>query len=233
MIKDWYLIRGLKRALGLHTPGRMLDVFPEDTFLVSYPKSGNTWIRFLIANLKYPEKHPDFTNINELVPDPGAHSKRTLNRLPRPRTLKSHQYFDPRYRKVLYIVRDPRDVVLAEYHFGIKQRLHGEDYPLAQYVSRFLAGDTAIPLGVGLTTWPVGTSLAATIPISAGSIRVAALSPVRASEDCQIPGCSRRSRKAYLRRRTEQQEWLRELEKTQAHLFSATRETRLDCPTSG
>ena len=147
MIQELYLVRGIKRALGLHMPGRMLDVFPDDTFLVSYPKSGNTWIRFLIANLQYPEKHPDFTNINQLVPDYEAHSKRSLNRLPRPRTLKSHQYFDPRYHKVLYIVRDPRDVVLAEYHFGIKQRLHGEEYPLAHYVSRFLANDTGHTYG--------------------------------------------------------------------------------------
>src|ERR1035441_10510175 len=61
--------------------------------------------------------------------------------------LKSHQYFDPRYPKVLYIVRDPRDVVLAQYHFGIKQRLHGEDYPLTDYVSRFLANDTGHAYG--------------------------------------------------------------------------------------
>jgi hypothetical protein len=142
MIQDLYLVRGIKRALGLHNPGRMLDVFPSDTFLVSYPKSGNTWIRFLIANLVYADRNPDFTNINQLVPGYESHSKRSLNRLPRPRTLKSHQYFDPRYPKVLYIVRDPRDVVLAEYHFGFKQRLHKEGYPLDHYVSRFLAGDT-------------------------------------------------------------------------------------------
>src|ERR1035438_3853281 len=87
MIGDLYLVRGIKRALGLHMPGRMLDVFGDDTFLDSYPKSGNTWIRFLIANLKYPEKHPDFTNINDLVPDYEAHTKRSLNRMARPRIL--------------------------------------------------------------------------------------------------------------------------------------------------
>jgi hypothetical protein len=40
MIK--FLINGTKRAFGLQMPGRVLDVFPDDTFLVSYPKSGNT-----------------------------------------------------------------------------------------------------------------------------------------------------------------------------------------------
>ena len=105
---------GVKLALGLHHPGRNLAVFPDDIFIVSYPKSGNTWTRFLMANLVYPEKSPDFANLNQVIPDPEALSKRALARLPRPRIIKSHQYFDPRYRRVIYVVRDPRDVALSE-----------------------------------------------------------------------------------------------------------------------
>ena len=72
------LVAGGKQFFGLHCPGRNLRVFPDDVFLVSYPKSGNTWTRFLIANLIYPEKHPDFANINVLVPDPEGLTKRHL-----------------------------------------------------------------------------------------------------------------------------------------------------------
>ena len=79
------LIAGGKHLLGLHHPGRNLRVFPDDVFLVSYPKSGNTWTRFLIANLVFPEKQPDFANINELIPDPEGLSKRHLENMPRPR----------------------------------------------------------------------------------------------------------------------------------------------------
>ena len=123
------LIRGTRRALGLHHPGRNLDVFPDDTFIVSYIKSGNTWTRFLIANLAYPETPADFSNINRLTPDPEALSKRELLKMPRPRILKSHQYFDPRFPKVIYIVRDPRDVLLSGYHFQRKRRLIDDQYP--------------------------------------------------------------------------------------------------------
>ena len=136
------LIAGTKRAFGAQRPGRNLIVFPDDTFLASYPKSGNTWTRFLIANLVYPEKHPDFSNINELIPDPEALSKRHLSTMPRPRFLKSHQYFDPRYQKIIYMVRDPRDVALSQYHFHRKRRLIEDNYPIAQFVTRFLAGET-------------------------------------------------------------------------------------------
>jgi len=52
----------VKYVLGLDRAGNNLTVFPDDTFIVSHPKSGNTWMRFLIGNLIYPEG-VDFSNI--------------------------------------------------------------------------------------------------------------------------------------------------------------------------
>jgi len=77
-----------------------------------------------------------------LTPDPEALSKRHLSSMPRPRILKSHQYFDPRYPRIIYIVRDPRDVALSQYHFHRKRRVIEDHYPIGQFVTRFLAGET-------------------------------------------------------------------------------------------
>jgi hypothetical protein len=138
------MIRELQYAvqyvLGFDKAGNSLTVFPDDTFIVSYPKSGNTWTRFLIGNLVYPDG-VNFSNINQLVPDPGDLSKRQLKSLPRPRIIKTHQPFDPRYRRVICIVRDPRDVALSEYHFDIKRGAIDENFPLNRFVSRFVAGE--------------------------------------------------------------------------------------------
>lgn len=131
-----------KRVLGLHAPGRNLAVFSDDTFLVSFPKSGNTWARFLIANLVRPNEKIDFSNVNGVIPGPEVTSNRQLLRLKRPRIIKSHQYFDPRYPKIIYIVRDPRDVVVSQYHFQRKRKLVGDDFPLEKFVDRFIAGQT-------------------------------------------------------------------------------------------
>jgi len=226
------LIAGGRHFLGLHKPGRNLNVWPDDIFLVSYPKSGNTWTRFLIANLVYPKKNPDFSNINQLIPDPEAMSKRDLDRSPRPRILKSHQYFDPRYQKVIYIVRDPRDVVLSEYHFDIKRRVISEDYPLTQFVERFVRGELNHPNG----TW--GENAASWVYTRANDprfllIRYEALQSQAMEEMGKIARfLSLAVGPEELRRAIELSaaDRMRDLEKKQGHLWSSTRETRQDKP---
>jgi hypothetical protein len=132
--------RVVKFILGKDIAGRDLPVYADDTFIVSYPRSGNTWTRFLIANLLHPDEPATFANIERLVPDSEAQSSRYLKSISRPRVIKSHQYFDPRYKKVIYIVRDPRDVALSYYDFQRKYRQIEDGYPLPQYVSDFVGG---------------------------------------------------------------------------------------------
>jgi hypothetical protein len=138
------MIYGSKRIfrylLGTDIAGRSLAVYQDDTFIVSYPRSGNTWTRFLVANLLHPEEPTSFANIERLVPDSEAQSSRYLRRIPRPRVIKSHQYFDPRYKRVIYVVRDPRDVALSYYDFERKYRHIDDAYPLQNYASDFVSG---------------------------------------------------------------------------------------------
>jgi hypothetical protein len=131
----------MRIALGRNRAGRNLTVFPDDVFLVSYPRSGNTWTRFLIGNLLHQDDPVTFGNIESRIPEIHLFPDRTLRRLARPRILKSHEYFDPRYKKVVYIVRDPRDVAVSVYHYSIKRRDLPDGYPIAEFVSRFLVGE--------------------------------------------------------------------------------------------
>ena len=135
-------IAATKRAFGLHSPGRTLAILPDDVFLVSYPKSGNTWTRFLIANLLYAEQHPDWGSIDRLIPAPEVMSKRDFERMPRPRVIRTHDSFDPRYKQVIYIVRDPRDVALSQYYHHRKRKLIDDKHPFESFLPRFLAGET-------------------------------------------------------------------------------------------
>jgi hypothetical protein len=125
---------------GLDQAERNFAVRANDTFVVSYPRSGNTWTRFLIANLVHPGAEVTFANIERLIPDTASQSNRVLKRTPSPRIIKTHQYFDHRYPRVIYIVRDPRDVVLSYYDFQRKYRQIQDEYPIDRYVEDFVRG---------------------------------------------------------------------------------------------
>lgn len=128
---------------GIRAPGRAVQVLPDDVFLVSYPKSGNTWIRFLLANLLHAGARIDFSTIESIVPDIYQNNERSLQATPRPRIIKSHEYFDPRYGRVVYLVRDPRDVLISFYHYQVMVKQIAEDLPFETYAADFISGQVS------------------------------------------------------------------------------------------
>ncbi len=96
-------------------------------YLVSYPKSGNTWMRMLLANLlKEDDEEIALHNVNKYVPDIHASDKlrsviaegSVFAGLPY-QFLKTHDAYLPFYRdkQVIYIVRDGRDALTSYYHY--------------------------------------------------------------------------------------------------------------------
>lgn len=98
-----------KRKLGIK------NIFPDDAFICSFPKSGNTWVRFILANALSNETIT-LKNINKFVPGVHAHSA-SVNEMNSPRYIKSHFPYFELYPKTVYIHRDFRDVVTSFYHF--------------------------------------------------------------------------------------------------------------------
>ena len=105
---------------------RNVTVLPADVFLVSYPRSGNTWLRFLLANALRPEPPATFATFGEVVPDIYDEPDRALLRRPEPR--------------VLYVVRHPADVAVSYYHYLIKMRVIPPGHDVDRFVASFVSG---------------------------------------------------------------------------------------------
>jgi hypothetical protein len=147
---------GVKLVTGNRPPGPELQVFPDDAFLIAYPKSGNTWTRFLVGNLIFSDRHVDFLNIPQLIPHFDIMPANFFKSLPRPRIINCHEAFRPHYRRVIYVVRDPRDVAVSLFHFQRKRRLIEDTFPLDRFVSHFVAGTAVGPPRIG--TWAENAS---------------------------------------------------------------------------
>jgi hypothetical protein len=97
-------------------------------------------MRFLIANALRPESAVTFANFGDFVPDIYDESDASLAGRPDPRVLKSHEPYDERYPRVIYLVRHPADVAVSYYHYLVKMRTIGSDFELARFVDSFVGG---------------------------------------------------------------------------------------------
>src|SRR5438309_10757813 len=95
----WRILLGKKPA------GRALTVFPDDIFIVSYPRSGNTWARFLIGNLVYQDDPITFANVEPRIPEIYLLSDRVLPAHDRPLIPQTHECFDTPHQSISSIVR--------------------------------------------------------------------------------------------------------------------------------
>ncbi|MBQ0841256.1 MAG: sulfotransferase domain-containing protein [Gammaproteobacteria bacterium] len=145
------LVRKIKNRLT--SRNRDSKFFDKDIFLVSYPKSGNTWLRFLLAHYIKGGK-VDLLESNLIIPDVHYNSKDITTTLS-PRIIKTHELFKPKYKRVVYIVRDGRDVAVSYfYHLKKFNRLRA-DTTFSDFLLAFIDGelDSIGPWGEHVNGW--------------------------------------------------------------------------------
>jgi hypothetical protein len=107
----------------------------NDVFFASYPRSGSTWLRFVLFE-SIAGQASGFGNVNDSIPDVKDRN-RGLPLMPNGgRLIKTHEVYHPEYRKAVYLVRDPRDVALSEYAYQTALGL--VDEPIDSYLPEFL-----------------------------------------------------------------------------------------------
>jgi hypothetical protein len=117
-------------------------------WIVSYPKSGNTWVRFLVCNLAFGPQ-ASAAALNHLAPD--IHELSAVPELPTsPVFFKTHFPYSAALplaahtAAAIYVVRDPADVMLSNYHYSRRSDGRGDAgqpdqaMSLQQYVDQYL-----------------------------------------------------------------------------------------------
>jgi len=90
---------------------------PNDAFIASYPRSGNTWLRFVLFDILAAGQTSGFDEVNHLVAEVGLHGPAQPLLPGSGRLIKTHEAYRKQYRKAIYLVRDVRDVVLSEFAY--------------------------------------------------------------------------------------------------------------------
>jgi estrone sulfotransferase len=95
---------------------KQIPVQQKDTFLASYPKSGNTWLRFVIARAMFPENKITQRNLTEYFPAMHKNTADHIRAIASPRFIKTHYPFFSLYTRSVYIYRDYRDAAISNWH---------------------------------------------------------------------------------------------------------------------
>jgi Sulfotransferase domain len=114
-----------------YTP--ITEFLPDDIFIVGYPRSGHTWFQVLVAGAVYgvdPRFGP-LDLVNHLVPD--VHFSKYYRRYTPSMCFKSHDLPRPEHRKVVYLLRDGRDVMVSYRHY--QAAIAGTDFDFLTFVS--------------------------------------------------------------------------------------------------
>ncbi|XP_069804567.1 sulfotransferase 2B1-like [Dendropsophus ebraccatus] len=132
------------------------EVRDDDVFLVSYPKSGTTWMIEILSLIR---RSGDFTWCREVpnfmrIPwlDVSGIGEKLVDGCESPRFLASHlpiQCFPKSFfsskAKIIYIARNPKDVLVSLYHFAHMSYVVKKPNGFDEFMEDFLQG--RVPFG--------------------------------------------------------------------------------------
>ena len=105
----------------------------KDTYLISHPRSGNSWLRSAVAEMMFGESGERLTDIYSYVPTVGFNMPVWKLKPASFHVVRSHEYYmlntpTEMYHRVIYIIRDPRDVALSYFRFLTQSNQYSDNF---------------------------------------------------------------------------------------------------------
>jgi hypothetical protein len=110
---------------------------PLDAMLGSYPRSGTTWLRFLLSEA-LTGRAEEFGPQGQIVPYVGDHRTASGILPGGGRLVFTHETVRVGERRVIYVVRDPRSVALSEHRWLLRRGLAPPTFE--RFLDEFIAG---------------------------------------------------------------------------------------------
>ena len=94
----------------------------DDIYIVEFPKSGITWLQHILGNIELQlagrkNEYITFYNHHKYLPDVHQLRGMGINRFLERTFIKSHSEYNPYYYFVVYLIRNPFDVMVSYYNF--------------------------------------------------------------------------------------------------------------------
>lgn len=133
------LPRSIACAVERWSPGCLMRLsygvnakYPDDIYIVSYPRSGNTWTRYIMAYLKAGAIKPlTSIEVDRLAPDIYTDAT-NANMDTSGRVIKTHVPMMYLYPRVVFVHRDPRESLVSFWHYS--RRVGNFSGPFSQFI---------------------------------------------------------------------------------------------------
>jgi hypothetical protein len=142
--------RRIRRRFTTLQYGMEYEGSPDDIFIVTYPKSGTTWLQMILYQLTT-DGAMNFAHIDDVSPSLEEHliprGRRISDLRGTPRVVKSHLHYHEIPRgpgRYIYCIRNGLDVAVS-YHYHARKYLPGLGDSVSEFFGRFMAGK--VPFG--------------------------------------------------------------------------------------
>jgi hypothetical protein len=121
---------------------RFMGLTLDDVLVASYPRSGSTWLRFLLTEILM-QQSVEWPLVNRVIPGAGEHFDAPKILPNGGRLIQTHDRYAGPCPRAVYLVRDIRDVILSEYRWELRG---GVRRSLDKQIQLSLTGGTPMSL---------------------------------------------------------------------------------------